>query len=179
MNRQVATERESAFQSFPSIIYRPCRVDRSLLAAISNIRTNIPRGPMPVRTRSEPVPGWCRCYDDGTRISFCAPATFVFTTPLITLTRNERGMRADAPSGRRRGGATPPPGLAAKFYSTFRERPPRGRDSSGNDFKRRLSVFCGKATRREFRAHSRYAPRMLNRNLRARRRRAACHPQRA
>lgn len=84
-----------------SITYRPRRADRSLPAAISNIRTNIYRAARcRSETRSEPVPGWCRCYDDGTRISFCASATFVFTTPPITLTRNERGMRADAPSGR-------------------------------------------------------------------------------
>lgn len=78
-------------------------------------------------------------HDDGTRVSFCASATFVFTTPPITLTRNERGMHADARL------PPPPGGLAAEFYSAFRDaRPPNERDSSGDDFGVRCRVgFAG------------------------------------
>lgn len=63
--------------------------------AISSIRKNIeePDGRNSFRTGS-------RAGVDATtrRISFCASATFVFTTSPIALTRNERGMRVDAPS---------------------------------------------------------------------------------
>lgn len=100
--------------------------DRSLPAAISNIRTNIPRGPMPELVQNRFPPG----VDATTmgRISFCASATFVFTTPPIALTRNERGMRARCAIQADGTGA----GLAgfAKFYSSNR----RERDSSENNF---------------------------------------------
>lgn len=52
-----------------SIIYYAVSSDRSLPAAISNIRTNY-TARTDARTRSEPVPAWCRCYD-GTHFFLC------------------------------------------------------------------------------------------------------------
>lgn len=54
---------------FLSIFYYDVSSDRSLPAAISNIRTNY-TARTDARTRSEPVSVWCRCYD-GTHFFLC------------------------------------------------------------------------------------------------------------
>lgn len=123
--------------SFP-VYYLPCRINRSLPAAISNMRTNILRSPIPGQNSFRTGSRWCwyRCYDDGTRISFCASATFVFTTPPVTLTRNERGMPGDVPSpSGRRGGEADFSGrdlrlsFIQRFQSSCRSEIPRGTTS--------------------------------------------------
>lgn len=61
-------ERKSAFQFF-YLLSITVSSDRSLPAAISNIRTNY-TARTDARTRSEPVPAWCRC-NDGTHFFLC------------------------------------------------------------------------------------------------------------
>lgn len=110
-----SAERESACQFFCLLSITALSSDRSLPAAISNVRMNIPRGLMPELVQNRFQPG----VDATTmgRISFCASATFVFTTPPIALTRNERGMRARCAIQMWTGRDSRD---SHKFYSTFR-----------------------------------------------------------